>query len=564
MSQEIRLLRKRGPITEKEITNFVFQHDTDDLNSCLIFNGGTGIGKTKQTMTSVKKALTIKNGKSPKMLVVQSRSATVEQINEQYRKEIESIGGIEVVQRIAFMNMIENGGVDHFDWVVIDECHGLFSEASFAEDASYIANWIRCGRTKQHIIFITANDEYFTTIFKDYFSVEYTYSQLFDNMKEYNSATRVKSASYIITTSFASRLNMLFNRLKGKRGIVFFRRASSVLKWYVELLKAGHKVFPIVSLGNKTPVVLSTQQQQILKEKQIDFSEGEAGLTMADLEHALDAFREANGLKGVRSSIMRKAAIPEDVNILLATDTLQEGVSICSHIDYIIIEGYTEVEVRQKLGRYRNDLEELYVVLNPKTVHNELEEDTRMFQQVRELQEKGNQLELAKLYGQLQGLKWKKHYIAEQKINGELYYSVNEEAYQHFLKTREKYLSAASKENYMYNLLTPYVANPQKDIIYLDNGALNLFNFQESINSIVTKWAGIPLKGKAQEEFIEDFESYGITDARGRPIETFTRCLNLLKKSNVQIGEKQANKKEIEKYPNYLTKVREKYKYIIV
>ena len=121
MSQEIRLLRKRGPITEKEITNFVFKHDTDDLNSCLIFNGGTGIGKTKQTMTNVKKALTIKNSKSPKMLVVQSRSATVEQINEQYRKEIEAIGGIEVVQRITFMNMIKNEDVERFDWVVIDE-----------------------------------------------------------------------------------------------------------------------------------------------------------------------------------------------------------------------------------------------------------------------------------------------------------------------------------------------------------------------------------------------------------------------------------------------------------
>ena len=66
---------------------------------------------------------------------------------------------------MGFANMIKKHNVD-YDWVVIDECHGLFSEASFAEDTPVIGDWIKNGRTKQHIIFITANDEYFEDLSK--------------------------------------------------------------------------------------------------------------------------------------------------------------------------------------------------------------------------------------------------------------------------------------------------------------------------------------------------------------------------------------------------------------
>lgn len=92
------------------------------------------------------------------MLVVESRSITVEQLRHKYSET-------DVCQRMGFANMIKKGIVD-YDWVVIDECHGIFSEASFAEDTTIIGEWIRSGRTKQHIIFITANDEYFDELSK--------------------------------------------------------------------------------------------------------------------------------------------------------------------------------------------------------------------------------------------------------------------------------------------------------------------------------------------------------------------------------------------------------------
>jgi hypothetical protein len=73
--------------------------------------------------------------------------------------------------------MIEHNNIN-YDWIVIDECHGLFSEASFAEDAEYIASWIRSRRKNIHIIFITANDEYFEELSRQYFPGNFNFIYL--------------------------------------------------------------------------------------------------------------------------------------------------------------------------------------------------------------------------------------------------------------------------------------------------------------------------------------------------------------------------------------------------
>ena len=88
------------------------------------------------------------------------------------------MNGIDVCQRIAFMNLISRDKLE-YDWIVIDECHGLFSEASFAEDAEYIASWIRCRREKSHVIFVTANDEYFEELSRQYFPGNFNFIYLF-------------------------------------------------------------------------------------------------------------------------------------------------------------------------------------------------------------------------------------------------------------------------------------------------------------------------------------------------------------------------------------------------
>lgn len=568
MNQTDRILNERGPLKEKEIQNFVFEEDTENINNFLILNGGPGIGKTKETITTTKEALTKKHGKSPKMLFVESRTATVEQISIQYNEYIETFGGIEVKQRIAFMNMIKNGEVDNYDWVVIDECHGLFSEASFAEDASYIANWIRCGRTKQHIIFITANDEYFTDIFKNYFPAEYSYSQLFKDPLKYNSSIYVKTVNCIITKNTIQRIHMLLPRLKNKKGIMFFSRASAVKNWFFELVQQHFNCFPMVSTGNQTAAQLSIIQEQILRDMDIDESGGESGITMADFEHSVEASRILHGQEPVRATLMKEARLPDDIDVLLSTDTLQEGISIVSPINYILIEGYTEVEVRQKLGRYRGVLDELYLVINPTAVVRKINQEKERFELLLKLEEENDQIGLAQWYTFFTMKKWKKRYVIQDEDG---HFQVNKEAYQHFLRTSSKLKSYSptaqlkdiNTEAYARDLLKMYVKNPQTDIIMLEEKDLHNFNLKSKIQIIVDKWAGIPLKGLAQEEFIEDFAENDITDVKGKNLKSFQACLNVLRSVGFTIENKQATVADLKKYPEFLKKRKEKY-YIIL
>lgn len=78
----------------------------------------------------------------------------------------------------------------------------------------------------------------------------------------------------------------------------------------------------------------------------LNLTDGHTGLTLADLQIMLDQIRRANGQESIHAALAEER-LPDDIKILLATDTLQEGVSIkIPKLDYIIVEGYTEVDIR--------------------------------------------------------------------------------------------------------------------------------------------------------------------------------------------------------------------------
>jgi Cdc6-like AAA superfamily ATPase len=62
----------------EDIISLVRKTDLSDPNTFLVLNGGTGVGKTTAIMNSVLSELEKKTGKMQTMLVVESRSITVE------------------------------------------------------------------------------------------------------------------------------------------------------------------------------------------------------------------------------------------------------------------------------------------------------------------------------------------------------------------------------------------------------------------------------------------------------------------------------------------------------
>lgn len=549
----MRLHKEIREFAVEDIIRLVRKTDLSDINTFLVLNGGTGVGKTTAIMKYVLEEIEQKLHKMQRMLVVESRSITVEQLRHRYSE-------IDVCQRLAFAHLIQENKVD-YDWVVIDECHGIFSEASFAEDTTIIGEWIRSARDKTHIIFITANDEYFDELSKQFFSDDSTFIYLFPDFTEYVSNTYVKEIQFIKTKNTNTTLEYFLAQQEGRKGLVFLKSASRVKDWYFKLLDQKKKVAMLVSRANQTSLSLETIEQGTrLTDALIELSEGKSGLTLADLQNIADKQRVADGKESLFDAL-RDEHLPADIDILIVTDTLQEGMSLTfPKIDYMIIDGYGEVEIRQKVGRFRGNLDQLFIIFNPNNAKRDFQIQSDMFAYFRKLQNDGNQIELAKQYGLMKGAQFKIKYILEhQKESGEKYYEVNEQAYLHLLRDHQDYLHLMNNTEEAIQEMYSYLgANPK----LIDPNDIRIASQKESLLEIAERWKGIPLKGKAQEAFIQDFITMKITDKSRHPISSFRGCTSILMEAGITINEKQATLKDIEAWPQYLTKAREKYRVI--
>ena len=538
----------------EDIIQLVRNTDLSNPNTFLVLNGGTGVGKTTAIMNNVLEELDHKFGHLQTMLVVESRSITVEQLRHKY-------GEADVCQRMGFANMIKRGPID-YDWVVIDECHGLFSEASFAEDTTIIGEWIRSGRKNTHIIFITANDEYFEELSKQFFSEDSSFIYLFPDFTKYVSNTYVKEIQFVKTKSTNMMLDYYLNKLENKKGIVFLKSASKVKDWYFKLLDQKKGVAMLVSRANQTSLSLDTMpHEDALKRALLELSEGKSGLTLADLQEIADKQRIADGKESLFEAL-REEHLPSDISILIVTDTLQEGMSLTfPKIDYMIIDGYGEVEIRQKVGRFRGNLDQLFIIFNPNHAKRDFQIQADMFAHFRQLQAENNQIELAKQFGLMKGAQFKTKYILEKKLeNGQKQYEVNEQAYLHMLKDHQDYLhlmantEEAIQEMYSYLGAVPTLLDPND---------VRISNQRELVLEIAERWRGVPLKGPAQEALLQDFEAMDIRDKAHRKITSLRGCTSLFAEAGVTIAEKQATVKDVEQWPQYLSKVREKYRCIV-
>ena len=536
-----------------DIIQLVRKTDLSDINTFLVLNGGTGVGKTTAIMNNVLEELDHKFGHLQTMLVVESRSITVEQLRHKY-------GEADVCQRLGLANLIKKNAVD-YDWVVIDECHGLFSEASFAEDTTVIGDWIKYRRTNQHIIFITANDEYFEDLSKQFFSEDYSFIYLFPDFTKYVSNTYVKEIQFIKTRNTNATLDYFLEQQEGKRGIVFLKSASKVKDWYFKLLDQKKGVAMLVSRANQTALSLDVNQaHSAAKNLMLELSEGRSGLTLADLQDMADKQRIADGKESLFEAL-RHEHLPNDISILIVTDTLQEGMSLTfPKIDYMVIDGYGEVEIRQKVGRFRGNLDQLYIIFNPSNARRDFQIQSDMFAHFRKLQAEGNQVELAKQFGILKGAQFKVKYITERPHeDGTKSYEVNEQAYLHLLRDHKDYLhlmgntEEAIKQMYSYLGATPKLVDPN---------LIRISNQKDLILEIAERWRGIPLKGPAQEALLQDFKAMGITDKSRHFITSLRGCTTLFAEAGVIVTDKQATLKDIEQWPQYITKVREKYRVI--
>ena len=252
----------------------------------------------------------------------------------------------------------------------------------------------------------------------------------------------------------------------------------------------------LVSRANQTALSLSENQQEIAKQRAIlDLSNGQSGLTLADLQNMADKQRIADGKESLFEALAHEH-LPDDISILIVTDTLQEGMSLTfPKIDYIIIDGYSEVEIRQKVGRFRGNLDQLFIIFNPTNANRDFLFHAEIFGQVRQMQKENNQVELAKFYGMQAGSRFKMLYVLENvHEDGTKSYSVNEQAYMHLLYNHKNYLKLMDNTEEAIQELYSYLGTQPK---LLDSSIISLESREKTLQDIANHWRGVPLKGDA-------------------------------------------------------------------
>ena len=329
------------------------------------------------------------------------------------------------------------------------------------------------------------------------------------------------------------------------------------------MLSEGIRVGMIVSQANETTAALTTYQAKLAQDAAINISGGQAGLTMADLCELYDAVRRTQGKIGIRDAL-NESYLPDDIDILLATDTIQEGISIKSAINYIIIEGYTEVEVRQKLGRFRGNLDLLYIIFNPTAARMQTIDKMKVFNQLIQWQQEGNQTALAEFFGTQKSIKSQILFLKKtiDPNTNTVSYNINKPALlncQAELNLYTRLMTDTERtvlQTYSYPLLNgaPKILNYQEDI--------RDYNIEEGIKTIVEKWRGIPLKGAAQQELIDDMAAAGITDKKRKIVTTFRSCCNCFSRYGIELKTGKATKADIQRWPRYLQMLKEEFKYI--
>ena len=83
------------------------------------------------------------------------------------------------------------------------------------------------------------------------------------------------------------------------------------------------------------------------------------------------------------------------------------------------------------------------------------------------------------------------------------------------------------------------------------------------MREIADKWRGVPLKGTAQELLLQDFQDNQIIDKKRNLIKSFKGICACLDNYQIETKSKKATKKDIETWPQYLSKPREEFKYIV-
>lgn len=208
---------------------------------------------------------------------------------------------------------------DNFEIIICDEAHNLVQFATFSPEPNYASiarNAIRDavikGKTK--VIAITATPDFLNRLKCPRKEIYVDKSRL----RHYTEKQIVRYAS----------INQLIEQIPiNMIGGLYVSRVSQMLKFESHARECGRKPICVWSLSNT---------DHLMTEEQLR----------------------------VRSYILEKEAVPEEYDLFIFNASCETAINIRSHTDFFIAHNSNSTHIEQSRGRYRSDIDTLYVLDN--------------------------------------------------------------------------------------------------------------------------------------------------------------------------------------------------------
>lgn len=349
-----------------KIYNQLEKMDFSNFICSPLINGGCGLGKTTALVSEEMYELFKKklNKLRPQILVIESRSATRDQLQ---------IKNTNPNFKFLQFDAASRQDLNNYDIIIIDEAHSLFSDAEFAPRATApLADWLRKSLCFQ--IYITASDEEFISFANKYFEnkeFELTFPNLDEAHVRYVAKEMFLSVGTEKVANIIKRKQHHFFDEK-KKGLFFILSAKEVVELYNYYTDLGYRCGFYVSQQNQTQIIVKEDLKEEDPEDFDEYCSRTITIDILDYYKMLERQRKQLGQETLREALL-EGHFPYDVDFLFMTSTGQEGLSLFNEqLDFIFIEDTYPLTINQKIFRYRNNIEEVFIHLPQRRIEQSL------------------------------------------------------------------------------------------------------------------------------------------------------------------------------------------------
>lgn len=322
-----------------------------------VISAGVGSGKN-WWVTNVLKNL-------GRILLITSRKLTMDQTNMDYPDFIKSVkfradeNGYAVVTNSQFefyvricgepQNFLR--GVDGtcvFDYIVVDEAHSLFTDSTFTYSSFYL--WVFIQQIIKH--------EAFTKVILMSATLMPFLSKL-QKAKWKHIDLREKCISIV-----PDKINVMSTPLALWDIITHTSRDNKMIYMATSATDIANNLLPLFGrLGirkDRIAVIMNESKMNELFPVEI---KKQKGVTDKEQIHYLDDLYEKYKAEECYKKIKESGELPENIDILLATSRLREGVNITDvNVKRVYIESHNKIDIIQFAGRARKGVECLTVI----------------------------------------------------------------------------------------------------------------------------------------------------------------------------------------------------------